>query len=60
MESNIFSELVKLHFNFLIDDFGFSVVDDIYFPDMMGNAAMIFESPQIGIRIHIRSSTSID
>jgi hypothetical protein len=51
MEQGLLSSLVRQHFRYLTDEYGFSITHDEYFPEHMGNADMVFMSPQIGIEI---------
>ncbi len=49
-------ELIKFHFRYLIDEYGFSIVDEEYFPEMMGNAIVVYESATSGIMVVIDRS----
>jgi hypothetical protein len=51
MEQGVLSSLVRQHFRYLTDEYGFSITRDDYFPEHMGNADMLFVSPQTGVEI---------
>lgn len=51
MEINLFTELVKKHFDFLLKQYGFSIVHEDYYPDIMGNSWIVFTSHGTGISI---------
>jgi len=51
MEQSLLSNLVRQHFRYLTDEYGFSITHDEYFPESMGNADILFVSPQTGVRI---------
>jgi len=51
MASNLFSELVKQHFAYLKDNYGFSVTHESFYPEAMGNAEVWFKSTLTGIRV---------
>ena len=46
-----FADLLKLHFKYLTDDYGFVVAHEIYSPMVMGNASVDFESSKTRIEI---------
>jgi hypothetical protein len=51
MEQSLLSNLVRQHFRYLTDEYGFSLARDAYFPESMENADMLFVSSQTGVRI---------
>lgn len=51
MEYSLFSALVKKHFGYLMDEYGFTVTRESYHPEFMGNAQVVFESRLVGIDI---------
>ena len=51
MESSLFSALVKKHFRYLVDEFGFTIAHESFYPETMGNAEAVFESALVGISI---------
>ena len=56
-----FVELVKKHFQYLLDDYGFSVVDERYEPQVFGNSLVQFHSSNMEIMIVLdRGHVSID
>ena len=51
MTPNLFSDLVKQHFSYLLNDYGFAVADERYYPQAMGNAEVWLKSNLVGLRI---------
>ncbi|MBI3176932.1 MAG: hypothetical protein HYZ35_02975 [Chloroflexi bacterium] len=51
MEYSAFSALVKKHFHYLVDEYGFTVAHESYHPETMGNAQVVFKSALVGIDI---------
>ncbi len=51
MEQYVFAEQVKERFRYLIDDHGFSVVDERYDPEAFGNSLVDFQSSNTVIRV---------
>mgnify|MGYP000219498111 CR=1 FL=1 len=51
MTQYIFTEQAKQHFHYLIDDYGFSVVDERYEPEAFGNSLIQFRSSAIDIMV---------
>lgn len=43
MESNVFAEIVKKYFHYLIDDYGFHIVEERYAPESFGNSLVVFQ-----------------
>lgn len=50
MNSN---ELIKVIFRTLMDEYGYSFTRDLYSPEFMGNAEVVFASDKTGIRIAV-------
>src|SRR5574341_1025844 len=51
MAPYLFADLVKQHFKYLTDDYGFAVALETYSPMVMGNASVDFESSKTRIEI---------
>lgn len=51
MKQHTFAERVKKHFNYLIDDYGFSVVAEKYDPEAFGNSLVDFQSRTTAVRV---------
>jgi len=47
------SNLIVQYFSFLVDKYEFVVQDKKYAPEVMGNAYVVFRSPNIGIEVTI-------
>ena len=50
MERNVYAEQIKKHFFFLIEELGFVMLHERYFPDLMGNSDIVFQSKNVGVR----------
>lgn len=50
------NELIRKYFNFLIDDYGFSVFREEYSPKYMGNADIVYKSGSIAILVVVDRS----
>lgn len=51
MSENVFSQLVKEHFEYLNSEYEFEICSDRYFPEIMGNAEITFKSSKTGFQI---------
>lgn len=51
MDTNIFLALVKQYFNFLFDEYGFRIVQENYYPELMGDANVTLETSNTGFLI---------
>lgn len=51
MGMNLFSDLVKKHFHYLLEVYKFTVAKESYSPEIMGNAEIVFTSLSTGIGI---------
>jgi len=51
MKQHAFAEQVKKHFHYLVDDYGFSVVDEKHDPEAFGNSLVDFQSSTAVIRV---------
>ncbi len=51
MEKNAFFEAVEKEFAFLLDEYGFHIYQETYFPEKMGNASVLFTSDHTVISI---------
>ncbi len=45
MQTGSYNELVKKHFRFLVDDYGFTLVRDEYDPEAFGNSLVEYRLP---------------
>ncbi len=43
MKHNIFAEIVKRYFHYLITDYGFRIVEERYDPESFGNSLVVFQ-----------------
>ncbi len=48
---NAFAEIVKQNFGYLLDNYGFSVVDESYNPEWFGDALVEFQSAQLQVLV---------
>ncbi len=61
MTGSMFNEQVKRQFRYLIEDYGFSVVDERYDPEAFGNSLVDFQSDSIVMRVLLdRGQVMID
>ena len=51
MEKYVFAEQVKKHFHYLIDEYGFSVVDERYDAEAFGDSLVQFQSSTVDLSI---------
>jgi hypothetical protein len=51
MKQYIFTEKVREHFRYLIDDYGFSVIREQHAPETFGNGLVEFQSKSAHIRV---------
>lgn len=51
MEDMTFSELVNRRFRYLMDEYGFSVIHEEYYPRDFGNSLIVLQSKECRIRI---------
>ena len=50
------AELIKNHFKYLLDEYGFSIEREYYSPEIMGNAAVVYISNTTGVIIAVDRS----
>jgi len=61
MTESMFNEQVKKQFWYLIEDYGFSVVDERYNPEAFGNSLVDFQSNSIVMRVLLdRGEVTVD
>jgi hypothetical protein len=50
------NELIKKSFNFLADEYGYSIDREKYSPEAMGNAYVLYKSQSVGIKVVVDRS----
>lgn len=49
-------EIIRQQFHFLVDEYSFSIVEELYSPDVMGNALIVFKSISTIVKVVVDRS----
>jgi hypothetical protein len=49
-------EIIRQQFHFLVDEYSFSIVEELYSPDVMGNALVVFKSISTVVKVVVDRS----